>query len=129
MICGIINFIYFVYFEQSQWQGTIGKQILKIKVKDSANKKLSLALATKRFLLFAAPALLFYLIGFFIYPQCLNALDMHGHLFRLKIEVPTSCMTLFVAYIICYLIWFIPIFFTKDKVTFYDILSKTQVKE
>jgi|SaaInl4_135m_RNA_FD_contig_21_1943439_length_715_multi_10_in_0_out_0_1 uncharacterized RDD family membrane protein YckC len=128
IICGIVTLLYFVYFEQSKWQGTIGKQILKIKVKDSTNKRLSLSAATKRFLLFAAPALLFYFIVFFIYPQCLNIVNMNFHILKLKIDVPPPCMTLFITYTICYLIWFIPIFFTTKRSTFYDMLSKTQVK-
>jgi len=128
IICGIVTFLYFIYFEQSKWQGTIGKKILKIKVTDTSNKRLSLFKASKRFLLFATPALFFYFIVFFIYPRCLNIIDLHFHLFRLKIDIPPLCMTLFIGYTICYLVWFAPIFFTNERKTIYDMLSKTRLK-
>jgi uncharacterized RDD family membrane protein YckC len=113
-----ISLLYFVYFEQSEWQGTLGKKLFKIKVVDSKNKRLSLLKALTRYLIFAiAPGLLLRLVLFFTNPACLNMTNPS-----------TTCTRLFVAYSIVYaLLWLGPIFFTKDNSTTYDILSNTKV--
>jgi uncharacterized RDD family membrane protein YckC len=123
-ICGILYFVYFVSFERSKWQGTIGKKLLKLKVTDDKNKKLSIAGASKRFFIFAAPSLLVHSISFFGYPECISA---RSHFMKSGIEFPSTCIALLVVYAVSYSIWLIPIFFTKDKATSYDILSNTKV--
>ena len=128
IICSVVTFLYFIYFEQSKWQATVGKKLLGTKVKTITNKRLSLFKATKRMLLFATPALFFYFLVFFVYPQCLKVANMSFYLFQFKIEAPTSCINPFIGYILCYLIWFMSIFFTKEKATIYDTLSNTRVK-
>jgi len=116
----ICFFVYFVYFERSKWQATIGKKFLKLKVTDSKGKRLSLHAAIKRLLIFAAPAFVFYFLVLHIAPQCLA-----------EVPCPISkspCGTLCLSYIVCYLIWVAPIFLTKNKTTLYDMLSKTKVR-
>ena len=92
IISGIVIFLYFIYFEQSKWQATIGKKLLGLKVKTISKKRLSFFKATKRTLFFATPALFFYFLVFSIYPQCLNIVNVSFHLFRFKIQVPQACI-------------------------------------
>jgi uncharacterized RDD family membrane protein YckC len=124
-LCLILSFLYFVYFERSKWQATVGKKLLKLKVMNSENKRMSVLEASKRFILFATPAIIFHLLVFMGYPQCLT---LHKHILTSGIVIPTACITLFSGYILTYLVWLLPIFFTKEIVTLYDALSKTKVK-
>jgi uncharacterized RDD family membrane protein YckC len=118
----ILSFTYFVFFERSKWQATIGKRLLGLKVASAANKRLSLFQAAKRFVIFGIPAFVFHFFAFFVYhPQCLNVV-------KLEIDLPSPCMKLVVGYAVALLLWFIPIFFTKDKETTYDMISRTHIK-
>jgi uncharacterized RDD family membrane protein YckC len=114
--------LYFVYFEQSEWQGTIGKKICKIKVVDTANKRLSLFKALNRYLVRIAPSLLFYYLSFFINsPACLKTLES-------ATDLSTTCGKIVViGGTAITLLWYGPIFCTKDNRTTYDILSNTKV--
>jgi uncharacterized RDD family membrane protein YckC len=118
----IVAFTYFVFFERSKWQATIGKRLLGLKVANAANKRLSLFQAAKRFVIFGIPAFTFHFFAFFVYhPQCMDVV-------KLEMELPSPCMKLVIGYVIALLLWLIPIFFTKNKTTTYDMLSKTHIK-
>ncbi|NRA73524.1 MAG: RDD family protein [Rickettsiales bacterium] len=127
IIYSIIILLYFIYFERSKSQATIGKKLLGLKVKTIAKKRLSFLKATKRTLFFITPALFFYFLVFAIYPRCLTIINVSFHLLQFKIKIPQSCINILIGYISCYLLWFIPVFFTKNKTTIYDILSNTRV--
>jgi uncharacterized RDD family membrane protein YckC len=113
----IIGFIYVVYFEQSKWQGTIGKRLLKLKVVDISNKRLSLLNASKRYLIYIAPTLVRYMTFFLMY----------GALQKTNITFLLATIGFYLICLITGWLLLLPIFFTKNKVTAYDMLSKTKV--
>jgi uncharacterized RDD family membrane protein YckC len=118
----IVASTYFISFERSKWQATIGKRLLGLKVVDATNKRLSLFRAAKRFIVFGLPAFTFHFFAFFVYhPQCMDVV-------KLETDLPSPCTKLVVSYAVALLLWFIPIFFTKNKTTTYDMLSKTHIK-
>jgi uncharacterized RDD family membrane protein YckC len=120
IILSIPSFLYlayFVFFEQSKWQGTIGKRLLKLKVVDITNKRISALKALKRHLIYMGPNLITLMSLVLVY------------ITWSKIHMLTI-VALMVFSLTCSVIgWFllIPIFFTKNKVTAYDMMSKTKI--
>jgi len=59
----ILSWLYFALLESSEWQGTVGKKLLKIKVTDLYGGRLSFARATGRYFGKFISTVIFY-IGF-----------------------------------------------------------------
>jgi uncharacterized RDD family membrane protein YckC len=92
---------YFVSFERSKAQSTIGKRLMGLKVVDIKGERISLKQAMFRYLLYWVATDFVHVAAYFVNFKALI--------------------------LVWYLIWLLPIFFTKKSTTLYDIFSKTEV--
>ncbi|NRA73421.1 MAG: RDD family protein [Rickettsiales bacterium] len=118
--------IYFIWFEQSKWQATLGKKLLKLKVVNFDGSKLSLWKSFARFFLFALIHNVMFILTNYIYSKQIRRL-----LFDFStIEAIKMQFIIAPEYAILRLvtiIWFITIIFTKKRTGIYEILSRTKV--
>ena len=112
----IFSILFFVYFEQSKWQATPGKKLFGLIVEDVNGSRLSFFRAFARTILYNLPVI--PAIALFV----LGALNVLKGIDPKLIVIAWSCIT-----ITWYLVWFLPILFTKNKTGLYEILSKTRV--
>jgi uncharacterized RDD family membrane protein YckC len=124
VIAAVVCCAYFILLEGSKWQGTLGKKLLKLKVVDNTNKSLSLLKALKRYVIFSAPSLVVYSVALAMHPQCLN---IQKQLMMLNFSSLIPCLWSLGLAIAVNLVLVVPIFFTKNRTTAYDMLSKTKV--
>jgi uncharacterized RDD family membrane protein YckC len=110
----LIYMLYYAFFESLKYQATPGKVLLKLNVVTNDHHKLSFSQACLRYVLLAVPFMPI-MIGF-IYS--INELEIVA-----AIIISGS----FVVSFILYLIWFLPIYFTKERKCMHDILSGTKV--
>jgi uncharacterized RDD family membrane protein YckC len=125
----ILNIItsatYFIVLEQSKWQGTIGKKLFRLKVVDSTNNQLSPIKSFWRHLCYLAPVSVIHLLTYLIHPKCFNIQAYKAHLDLF--DVMPCVWSLFIWPVIIHNLLLMPVFFTKDKTTVYDMVSKTKV--
>ena len=127
----IIPVLYFCFFESSKHQATPGKNLFGLYVSTLDDTKITLGRALGRYLLLALPrllpaALIIYGISAYDIPLDANSLG----LFVGTIGATTVAywwMLLLLLFLMLYIAWFIPIFFTKERKTVYDMLSGTRV--
>lgn len=101
---------YFALFESSKYQATPGKKLLNLYVSNLDNQKLNFKKALQRSLLFMPSLLL---------PITIGAGIAIGY---------NKLIWIYILLDSCLLIaWYIPIFFTKERMTTYDILSSSKV--
>ena len=106
--------VYYIYFEQSNWQATPGKKMLNLKVTDINDNRISFIRAAIRFFLYMW---ITYATQIVVYSKKKAMLD------------PTSLLygVLITGLFILQLIWILPILFTKNKTGVYELLSDTRV--
>ena len=112
----ILCFLYFVHFEQSKWQATPGKRLLKLKVMTEKGKRLSMWEAFVRISLFEIPGISYLLILNILKQNIINPVTLRG----------ATILVMGVIFI-WRIIWISTIFFTKNKMGVYEMLSKTRV--
>lgn len=98
-------YIYFVYFEQSHYQATLGKKLLRLKVVELDDYRMSFGRSVVRCLFSALPVVAYNIFKFYM-----------------------GASISLVVFVVLLMIWLLPIFFTKEKVCLHDLLSKTRVK-
>lgn len=101
----IVIALYYALFESSKYQGTPGKKLLGLYVSNSTNERISFFRALNRIFLLiltATPTLMkeFHLI------------DMQH----------PNIISVFL-----FLVLWVPVYFTKERITFYDMLTSTRV--
>ncbi len=106
-----IQMAYFIGLEGSKIQATLGKFICKIYIADKNNKKENLVNLMVRFLCFIIPVIPAYAV-LFLAPE-----DK-----RTSFMGMASAVQLFL-----YLLFALPMFFTKNKSNVIDLLSRTRV--
>ena len=117
-----LSLLLFTYFEQSKWQATPGKKLLRLKVTDNNGNRLSFGQAFIRNIWYHAPTIpSVALFAFFVlFPlNVSDSLSMIGALIAL-----VAYLSVFITW---YSIWFLPILFTKNKTGLYEIFSNTRV--
>lgn len=76
LVCLAISMLYSVILESSQWQATIGKKLVKIKVTDESGNRISFGRATVRYFASYISAILFcagyIMCAFTSKKQCLH---------------------------------------------------------
>ena len=107
IVAWFISITYFVCFERSRKQATLGKKLLRLKVVDAKNKRILLKISMVRWLLYWMAGDLRLVLGTFV--PSMYFLETNLSIF------------------IWVGVWFAPIFFTEKHMTLYDILSKTRV--
>lgn len=109
-----IILFYYVFFESSKYRATPGKMLFNLYVTDIYNHKLSLTRAMYRYILWILPTLpLFFLITM-------------GSSSKHEAILANLLWLLLIAFSLMF-VWIIPIFFTKERKTVYDMLSSTRV--
>ncbi|MBP9792172.1 MAG: RDD family protein [Rickettsiales bacterium] len=103
VISMIVLMIYFAFFESSKHSATPGKMIFKIRVLTKDNHKLKFWQSCVRFWLLQVPFIPYTISGYFLIPYQL---------------IITTILVL---------IWFGPVYFTKERKCVHDILSGTKV--
>ena len=118
--------LYFVYFEQTTWQATLGKKLLKIKVVDNQGKKISFWRSSVRVFLFTLIANIKFILLRYIYSNEIKFTLFYWS----SLQAIKAQFVLAPEYVLLRLIsvfWFITVFFTKNKAGVYELLSKTRV--
>lgn len=113
----LITLFYYVLFESSKYQATLGKKLFNLYVSDLCDHKLTFGRALFRYILWILPTLPI------VYVQ-ITSKNMTDYTTRLSND--WFLMLIWSVFII---IWIIPIFFTKEKTTLYDMLSSTRVNK
>lgn len=122
LICFILPALYYSYFESSRYQATPGKMLLKLYVSDKDNNKISFKQAFFRYVLLMWPYFL-VMVSVFITPHGVDLVIDD----TLLTNPDFAFLWLQLASFILYIVFLIPIFFTKQRTTLYDILSGTRV--
>lgn len=107
----VLAVLYYAFFESSRSQATPGKRLLKLYVSGMGNQKLSTDRAFCRLCLQQLPVIFTCLFAMIAVEY--TSQDNYG-LIGLIIWIAIT-------------LWYIPIFFTKDKKTVYDMLSSSRV--
>ena len=116
----IIIMLYFVFFESSKYQATPGKMLLKLYVSTKDDKRLTFVRACLRFWLYEIPTIPFVALIWFV-PGLRGPESVEMYLSLIVVGV------IYVFTFILYLIWFLPIYFTKERKCMYDMMSGTRV--
>lgn len=107
-------FLYFVVLESSKWQASLGKKAMNLRVSDRSGNRMSIFRACARYALwFAMIDLPFIILSYYN----ISSIEEFGSLGNIHEWGP----------LLIYAICVIPMFFTKDKLCIYDMLSKTKV--
>lgn len=109
LIVIITTALYYMVFECSKWQASIGKRLLGLCVLNKSNDTLKIWQSLLRTLLWHLPSVIKSILVLFMPLTEITAFAVLGLSFVL------AC--------------FIPIFFTRDKLTLYDMLTNTRVCE
>lgn len=126
--CVII--FYFVLQESSKWQATLGKMLFNISVVDLNYKKISLGKSFYRTFLYSIPMLPFLILNFYIQ---LLIVESNANVVGDEVNISpfvymfVEMIVWGIAGIILQFIWFLPIFFRKDRKCMHDIISSTLV--
>lgn len=112
-----VMFIYYSFLESSLSQASLGKRLLKLYVSDLGNQKISLAKAFSRCFLWLLPLMPI------AYMQVTSS-----NMDEYSAKMNTYWWLTFVCSLI-YFIEFIPVFFTKERSTLYDIFTSTRVNK
>lgn len=111
----LIPLLYYVLLESSKYQASLGKQLFKLYVSDLHDQRLSFLRALGRYVLLLLPSLPLLYVQFTSESMAEYTHKVSGHYFLMAI------------YLLVVFIWISPIFFTKARTTFYDMLSETRV--
>ncbi len=112
-----VLWLYYAFFESSLWQASLGKRLLKIYVSDLDNQKINFATAFTRAFLWILPLLPIAILQI----TSTSMEDYHAKL--------STYWWLSLICGIIYIIEFIPVFFTKERWTLYDIFTSTRVNK
>lgn len=113
IICCVLVSLYYVLLESSsKHQGTIGKTLLNLYVSDGMNKKISFTRALSRHSLLIIAALPIYIISY-------------SEIFSVKGFADNYWLNLMAPILL--LSSLAPVYFTREKTTFYDMVSCTRV--
>lgn len=128
MALALPGLFYFVCFEQSKWQATPGKKLLNIRVVDDANNKPSFTRSLMRYVAYALPGMIWTFIYNDYFADFISITKAKG-------PEPLALILgffIFLNYILVSqalkFIWCLPIFWTREKLTVHDLLTKTKVK-
>lgn len=113
----VVSLLYYTLFESSRYQATLGKKLFNLYVSDINDKRISFQNALGRWLLWWFP-------GFPILLLQITSTSLADY--NAKME---SYWWIFAICYTLYLVFIIPIFFTKDRTTLYDMLSGTRVSK
>lgn len=108
-IGAITTMLYYMVFECSKWQASIGKRLLGLCILNKGNDTIKIWQSLLRTFLLYIPSMIIDILVLFIPLQNLTMLWLLRLIFILA--------------------YFLPIFFTSDKLTLYDIISGTRVCE
>lgn len=109
-----VGTVYNIIFLLTKWSSTIGQKLLGIHITSSNGNKLNLLQIISRSILIVMPYYIFFIL-FLLYT--LNTLTNNN----------TVMQDLLLIYGVAYICWYDMIFFTKDKILFHDLLTKTRV--
>lgn len=113
----IVSLLYYTLFESSKYQATLGKKLFNLYVSDINNQRISFKNALGRWFLWWFPGIPVLLLQLTSTSMADYDAKMQNYWWFFAI-----CYTL-------YLVFLIPIFFTKERTTLYDILSSTRVNK
>ena len=120
--------MYLFCFEYTQWHATPGKKLFNLKVVDTKRKKLSLYKVVFRVLLFRLLKIIsFILFSFYSKHEIYIVVRslMIPSLENIKLLITTVPEHAVLR--LLFIIWFMPIIFTKNKMGVYELLSGTRV--
>lgn len=112
----LVASLYFAFFESSKYQASLGKKFLNLYVCDSDNRKLSFMRALSR-------CFLLMLVG--ILPMCFFQLTSDTAIEYIS-RIQSYNWLIRGGFLLC-IGCLIPVFFTKDRKTIYDMLSASRV--
>jgi uncharacterized RDD family membrane protein YckC len=113
----IICMLYFAFFESSKYQATLGKMLFKLNVMTTNHNKLKFFESCLRFIYIYIPVVPILIVSTY-YADKLQDIDMVAAFIILGSWGLS---------IILYLVWLIPIYFTKERKCIHDMLSNTRV--
>lgn len=129
----ILMAAYYIGMLSSKWQATIGKRLMNIYVTTKKDKKPSFGRILSRFIAFLFPGLPGFIPSFYVLyltPQKLEKL-VNEQNFQYKFELIGTfysiLITIFIAIAVLLLIWYVPLFFTREKKSVPDMLCGTRV--
>jgi uncharacterized RDD family membrane protein YckC len=115
----LIGAFYHAYFNSSQWSATIGKRLMKIMiVNDSRYLKMEKISFNNALLHYFLSILPLFFIGYLFIYQTINHYEKFS-------DVLNSDFNIFLGFI--FIIWTQIHFFTKKKVTAYDLICETSL--
>ena len=114
--------IYFVFFESSKHQATPGKKLFNLLVVTKDGKQLTIFKALYRYTMYLLPAIPIFIL-FLVYPERYGNID----LVNASIETFFIFTAVYIIIIVMSLIWYLPIFFTKERKCVHDMISSTRV--
>lgn len=104
--------IYYIFFECSRNQGTLGKKFLGLYVSDKKNQRISFLNSCFRYFLFVIPMMPIYFSSFLAMIRKDSGIELSLLIFTVPILL---------------LIAIGPMFFTQEDITLYDMISRTRV--
>lgn len=125
--------IYYIGLVASPWQATLGKRIMKIYVTTKQGGKPSLGRVTGRYAMFMVPCLPALVPS--LYMNYLTPRELADKVNAMHFQFKHELVFTFYAYVaaillsvaVLLLIWYVPIFFTKQRKTLYDMVCGTRV--
>ncbi len=112
--------LYVVFFESSKYQATPGKLLLKLYVATSDNKKITAMHAFVRYVIFCIPSAPYLTTTIIFVPTLYMSKEM-------SISEALITLTTLALSLLLLLIWYIPIYFTKERKCVHDMISDTRV--
>lgn len=112
----LVASLYFALFESSKYQASLGKKLLNLYVCNTDNQKLSFMRALSRYLLlmvFGGLPMCFLQLTSNTMTDYISKVESYNWLVLIGFLLGIACL--------------IPIFFTKDRRTVYDMLSSSRV--
>lgn len=109
-----ISSIYNIICLSSRWSSTIGQKILDIHIVSSNGKKINVYQIILRSILIVIPWFFMFILIILILINAIGLTNIFGKNFML--------LSVF-----AFISWYDMIFFTKDKIMFHDLITKTRV--